>query len=121
MTEQRRSKLKYRLQQSRMRLGLKGDSFGELLYGVLFVAVKGLGRISTNGHCIYFDSDWLGSLGDNELETGDVKIKNMRTGEQTDAKLDGFVKSLEELYVNEICETDNPFSRAVIEALGGEK
>ncbi|MBQ8396098.1 MAG: histidine--tRNA ligase [Oscillospiraceae bacterium] len=60
-------------------------------------------------------------LGDNELETGDVKIKNMRTGEQTDAKLDGFVKSLEELYVNEICETDNPFSRAVIEALGGEK
>ena len=60
-------------------------------------------------------------LGDNELETGDVKIKNMRTGEQTDAKLDGFVKSLEALYVNEICETDNPFSRAVIEALGGEK
>lgn len=60
-------------------------------------------------------------LGDNELETGDVKIKNMRTGEQTDAKLDGFVKALEELYVNEICETDNPFSRAVIEALGGEK
>ena len=60
-------------------------------------------------------------LGDNELETGDVKIKNMRTGEQTDAKLDGFVKSLEELYVNDICETDNPFSRAVIEALGGEK
>lgn len=60
-------------------------------------------------------------LGDNELETGDVKIKNMRTGEQTDAKLDGFVKSLEELYVNEICETDNPFSGAVIEALGGEE
>lgn len=60
-------------------------------------------------------------LGDNELETGDVKIKNMRTGEQTDAKLDGFVKSLEELYVNEICETDNPFSRAVIEALGGKE
>lgn len=60
-------------------------------------------------------------LGDNELETGDVKIKNMRTGEQTDAKLDGFVKVLEELYVNEICETDNPFSRAVIEALGGDK
>lgn len=68
MTEQRRSKLKYRLQQSRMRLGLKDDSFGELLYGVMFVAVKGLGRISTNGHCIYFDPDWLGSLGDNELD-----------------------------------------------------
>ncbi len=34
-------------------------------------------------------------LGDNELETGTAKLKNMRTGEQTDVNLsDGFVKTL---------------------------
>lgn len=38
-------------------------------------------------------------LGDNELETGEIKLKNMATGEQTDARLMTFKKNFEDAYL----------------------
>lgn len=38
-------------------------------------------------------------LGDNELETGEIKLKNMATGEQTDARLETLIKNFEDAYL----------------------
>ena len=56
-------------------------------------------------------------LGDNELETGDVKIKNMTTGEQTDANLNTFLKSFEDLYLDNMFMIDDDISKAIVETL----
>lgn len=56
-------------------------------------------------------------LGDNELETGDVKIKNMETGEQTDANLNTFLKNFEDVYLDNIFMLDDEINKAVVEAL----
>ena len=56
-------------------------------------------------------------LGDNELETGDVKIKNMTTGEQTDANLNTFLKSFEDLYLDNMFMIDDEISKAIVETL----
>ena len=45
-------------------------------------------------------------LGDNELETGEVNIKNMRTGEQTPAKLDNFAEAFSNCLINEMFKTE---------------
>ncbi len=68
MTNQRILRLKYQLQQSRLRLSAMDDKFKDLLYNILFVATKKVTRISTNGHCIYFDPDFIQPLGDHELD-----------------------------------------------------
>lgn len=56
-------------------------------------------------------------LGDNELETGDVKIKNMTTGEQTDASLNTFLKSFEDLYLDNMFMIDDEISKVIVETL----
>ncbi len=56
-------------------------------------------------------------LGDNELETGDVKIKNMTTGEQTDANLNTFLKSFEDLYLDNMFMVDDEISKVIVETL----
>ena len=56
-------------------------------------------------------------LGDNELETGDVKIKNMTTGVQTDANLNTFLKSFEDLYLDNMFMIDDEISKAIVETL----
>lgn len=56
-------------------------------------------------------------LGDNELETGDVKIKNMTTGEQTDANLNTFLKSFEDLYLDNMFMIDDEISKVIVETL----
>ena len=45
-------------------------------------------------------------LGDNELESGIVRIKNMRTGEETEASLDAFKTAFVSLIINETFETE---------------
>lgn len=94
-------------------------------------------ELREEGYCAEFDligrglkpqmryADKIGAkfvcvLGDNELETGEVKIKNMRTGEQTDASLDTFLKDFESVYLDEIFETDDLLNKAVIDALDGK-
>lgn len=68
MTEQRKRKLKRQLQESRYRLRQLNEEFAEPLRNMVFVATKDVMRISTNGHCIYFDPDWLQKLGHTELD-----------------------------------------------------
>ena len=63
MTEQRKSKLKRQLQESRFRLIMMFGEFAETLMDMTFVATKYVYHISTNGKCIYFDPDWLQKLG----------------------------------------------------------
>ncbi|MCQ2554282.1 MAG: VWA-like domain-containing protein [Clostridia bacterium] len=60
--------LKYALQSSRFRLCHMYSDLAEPLYDMLFVATKDVWRISTNGHCIYFDPDWLKKLDDIEMD-----------------------------------------------------
>lgn len=45
-------------------------------------------------------------LGDNELESGEVKIKNMRTGEENPASLEDINAGFTPLILNEIFETE---------------
>lgn len=45
-------------------------------------------------------------LGDNELESGEVKIKNMRTGEESPAALTDIASGFTPLILNEIFETE---------------
>ena len=45
-------------------------------------------------------------LGDNELESGEVKIKNMRTGEESPASLADIASGFTPLILNEIFETE---------------
>lgn len=68
MTDQRKGLLRRKLQWSRRRIHNLDPDFAEPLYDMLFVATENVTRISTNGKCIYFDPDWLGRLGERELD-----------------------------------------------------
>ncbi len=46
-------------------------------------------------------------LGDNELETGEIKFKNMRTGEETPARLENFVESFGEHFMADLFDTED--------------
>ena len=68
MTDKRKEHLRNRLKESRARLYNLDSSFAEPLFDMLFVATNNVKRISTNGKCIYFDADWVLSLGERELD-----------------------------------------------------
>ena len=59
MTDARKNKLKKILQGSRNRLLLRLGGFTLPLGVMLYVATNDVERMSTNGHCIYFDPNWL--------------------------------------------------------------
>lgn len=72
MTEQRIKKIRRMLQEARYQIVNRENGiyarFGAPLYSMTFVAVDSIYRISTNGHCIFFDANWLQKLGSTELE-----------------------------------------------------
>lgn len=43
-------------------------------------------------------------IGDNELETGEAKLKNMRSGEETPVKLSEFMNAFSSELINEVFE-----------------
>ena len=68
MTEQRKRRIRQKIQQSRERLMSAHPFFALLLMYVRFVAVRDMKEISTNGCCIYFSADFLERLYPNELD-----------------------------------------------------
>lgn len=68
MTSKRILRLKEQLQQARLRLNNRDDQLGKEIQKIIFVASDEVERISTNGHCIYFNPDWLQKLGEKELD-----------------------------------------------------
>ena len=68
MTQQRKNRLKYKIQESRGRLMESHPFFALLLMYLKFVAVPGMKKISTNGRCIYFAPDFLDKLYEYEID-----------------------------------------------------
>lgn len=68
MKEERKQKLKRKLQEARYRLYKLNEEFAAPLSDMIYVSVKDVWRMSTNGTCIYFDPDWLQKLGSRELD-----------------------------------------------------
>lgn len=68
MTEQRKNRVKKKIQESRGRLLSTMPFFGLLLMYLKFVAVPGMKKISTNGKCIYFSPDFLEKLYEKEID-----------------------------------------------------
>ena len=68
MTEQRKNRVRKKIQESRGRLLSTMPFFGLLLMYLKFVAVPGMKKISTNGKCIYFSPDFLEKLYEKELD-----------------------------------------------------
>lgn len=68
MTEQRKRRLKAKIQASRGRLMQSHTFFALLLMYLKFVAVKDMKKISTNGRCIYFSPDFIDKLYEPELD-----------------------------------------------------
>ena len=68
MTDARKTKLRRKLQESRYRLCVRFGDFAHPMKDMLFVAVEGLYRMSTNGECIYFDPAWLQKLSNAALD-----------------------------------------------------
>lgn len=68
MTQQRKNRLKHKIQESRGRLMESHPFFALLLMYLKFVAVPGMKKISTNGRCIYFSPDFADKLYEDELE-----------------------------------------------------
>ena len=68
MTDQRKARLKRKLQESRYRLYHLNEDFAAPLFEMVFVACEDVERISTNGNCIFFDPAWLQKLGHTELD-----------------------------------------------------
>lgn len=68
MTEQRKNRVRKKIQESRGRLLNTMPFFGLLLMYLKFVAVPGMKKISTNGKCIYFSPDFLEKLYEKELD-----------------------------------------------------
>lgn len=53
------------------------------------------------------EADYVIVLGDNELVTETAKLKNMKTGEQTDIKIDrSFVKTFSDIYFADVMSVD---------------
>jgi predicted metal-dependent peptidase len=68
MTEQRKNRVRKKIQESRGRLLATMPFFGLLLMYLKFVAVPGMKKISTNGRCIYFSPDFLEKLYEKEID-----------------------------------------------------
>ncbi len=68
MTEQRKNRVRKKIQESRGRLLSTMPFFGLLLMYLKFVAVPSMKKISTNGRCIYFSADFLEKLYDKEID-----------------------------------------------------
>ena len=68
MTEQRKNRIRKKIQESRGRLLSTMPFFGLLLMYLKFVAVPGMKKISTNGKCIYFSPDFLEKLYEKEID-----------------------------------------------------
>ena len=68
MTQQRKNRLKYKIQESRGRLMESHPFFALLLMYLKFVAVPGMKKMSTNGRCIYFAPDFVDKLYGDELD-----------------------------------------------------
>ena len=68
MTEARKKKLRRQLQEARYRISVRDGDFAFPLRDMIFVAVKSIYRMSTNGACIYFDPDWLQKLNKESLD-----------------------------------------------------
>ena len=68
MTQQRKNRLKYKIQESRGRLMESHPFFALLLMYLKFVAVPGMKKMSTNGRCIYFSPDFVDKLYGYELD-----------------------------------------------------
>lgn len=68
MTDRKLKSLKRKLQESRYRLFTRTPELAYPLAEMLFVAVKDIFHMSTNGKCIYFDPAWLDRLGEWSLD-----------------------------------------------------
>lgn len=68
MTDQRKRRLKAKIQASRARLMETHPFFALLLMYLKFVAVNDIRRISTNGRCIYFAPNFVDKLYDQEMD-----------------------------------------------------
>lgn len=62
MTEQRKRRLRFKIQESRARLMGAYPFFALLLMYLKFVAVPGMKKISTNGRCIFFAPEYIDKL-----------------------------------------------------------
>lgn len=68
MTQQRKLRLKHKIQDSRGRLMESHPFFALLLMYLKFVAVPGMKKMSTNGRCIYFSPEFVDKLYQYELD-----------------------------------------------------
>lgn len=68
MTAARIKRLKRKLQESRYRLLVRHGDFAFPLRDMIFVAIKDIYRMTTNGACIYFDPDWLSKLNNTAID-----------------------------------------------------
>lgn len=68
MTEQRKRRIRNKIQEARGRLLSLYPFYGLLLMYLRFVAVPKMKKISTNGRCIYFNPDFIEKLYSDEIE-----------------------------------------------------
>ena len=68
MTEQRKRRLRDKIQESRERLMKRHPFLAMLLMYVKYVAVREMKKMSTNARCIYFSPDFLDKLRTSELD-----------------------------------------------------
>lgn len=68
MTEQRKRRIRTKIQEARGRLLSERPFFGLLLMYLKFVSVPKMKKISTNGRCIYFSPDFIEKLNYHELD-----------------------------------------------------
>ena len=68
MTEQRKRRLRDKIQESRERLMKNYPFLAMLLMYVKYVAVREMKKMSTNARCIYFSPDFLDKLRTSELD-----------------------------------------------------
>ncbi len=68
MTEQRKRRLRTKIQESRGRLMESHPFFSLLLMYLGYVAVPGMKKMSTNGRCVFFSPDFLDRLHYAELD-----------------------------------------------------
>ncbi len=68
MTEQRKRKLKNKIEASRSRLMISHPYLALLLMHLKYVAIPDMKKISTNGRCVYFSPQFIEKLYDYELD-----------------------------------------------------
>lgn len=68
MTEQRKRRIRNKIQEARGRILSSHPFYGLLLMYLKYVSVPKIKKISTNGRCIYFNPDFIEKLYSNELD-----------------------------------------------------